>query len=95
MHSLPKPNVVVSRCLGFEACRYNGEALQDKFLKQLEGHVNFLPVCPEMEIGLGTPREPVRIVRGDGNLRLLQPATGLDCTDKMRSFSAKFLNSLK
>ena len=58
----PKPNVVVSKCLEFEACRYNGQLVQDAFVRKLEKHVNYVPVCPEVAIGLGVPRFPIRIV---------------------------------
>ena len=95
MNRRVKPVVVVSKCLGFDACRYNGDIIEEEFLKRLEPFVRFVPVCPEMEIGLGTPREPVRIVNGNGELKLLQPATGLDLTERMRAFSSTFLASLK
>ena len=63
----PKPRIVISKCIGFEACRYNGEIVEDKFVRRLAGNVEFICVCPEVEIGLGTPREAVRIVSaGDG-----------------------------
>ena len=56
-----KPVIVVSKCLEFEACRYNGERISASFIERLVPHVRFRPVCPEVEIGLGTPRDPIRI----------------------------------
>lgn len=56
--------------------------------------VDFIPICPEVEIGLGAPRPPVRLVRVGGEVRLLQPATGRDVTEEMRAFAASFLDSL-
>jgi uncharacterized protein YbgA (DUF1722 family)/uncharacterized protein YbbK (DUF523 family) len=53
-----------------------------------------MPVCPEVEIGLGIPRETVRIVRMDGFDHLIQPATGSDVTGEMSAFATKFLDSL-
>jgi uncharacterized protein YbgA (DUF1722 family) len=47
-----------------------------------------------MEIGLGVPRDTVRIVSVGGEIKLVQPATNLDVTDKMRDFSNRFLISL-
>jgi uncharacterized protein YbgA (DUF1722 family)/uncharacterized protein YbbK (DUF523 family) len=64
------------------------------FVKSLKPYVDFIPVCPEMEIGLGVPRRSVRIVSIKGELKLIQPITGLDVTDKMRLFSSQFLSSL-
>jgi len=61
---------------------------------RLEPHVEFVCVCPEVEIGLGTPREPVRIASSGSGLKLIQPATGLDLTKKMHAFAADFLTSV-
>ena len=56
--------------------------------------VRFIPVCPEVEIGLGIPRSAIRIVRtGDGD-RLIQPSTGEDVTDSMNRFCGSFLDNL-
>lgn len=91
----PKPRLVVSKCLGFEVCRFNGEVLQDKFVSKLKDHIDFIPVCPEVEIGLGIPRPPVRLISSSRGLRMLQPSTGTDLSDSMRDFSARFLDSLR
>ncbi len=90
----PKPRIVISKCIGFEACRYNGEIVEDKFVRRLAGNVEFICVCPEVEIGLGTPREAVRIVSAGDGFKLIQPASGLDLTRKMRAFTGDFLSSL-
>jgi uncharacterized protein YbgA (DUF1722 family)/uncharacterized protein YbbK (DUF523 family) len=95
MTEFPRPKVVISKCLGFDACRFNGEIFQDRFVAKLGKHVEFVSVCPEVEIGLGTPRPPVRLVSAPDGLRLIQPLTGADLTDSMRRFSAQFLDSLK
>jgi uncharacterized protein YbbK (DUF523 family) len=63
-------------------------------VKKLRPYVDFVPICPEVEIGLGVPRNPIRIVLVNGEKRLMQPATGLDFTDKMKEFSETFLTSL-
>jgi len=89
-----KPKVVLSKCIEFEKCRYDGRIVSSDFVKKLIPHVRFIPVCPEVEIGLGTPRNTLRIVSVNGELRLIQPATSLDVTEKMRSFVDDFLNSL-
>jgi len=94
MSQFPKPRIVVSQCLGFAPCRWNGVTIPDEFVRRLEPHVEFAPVCPEVQIGLGVPRDPVRVVAADGELRLVQPATGKDFTDAMRRFSAEHLASV-
>ncbi len=89
-----KPVVVLSRCLELEPVRYNGQVIPYDFVRELEPWVTYIPVCPELEIGLGVPREPVRIVVVDGEARLLQPATERDLTAEMLRFSHRFLGSL-
>ena len=93
--AFPKPVVVVSKCLEFEACRYNGERISSSFIERLEPHVRFLPVCPEVEIGLGTPRDPIRIYLQDERKSLYQPGTQRHLTRKMNAFSRQFLGALK
>ncbi|CAM4248870.1 hypothetical protein BAMA_06490 [Bacillus manliponensis] len=94
MRQFEKPKVVVSKCLEFEACRYNGDVITDATVRNLQPYVEFLPVCPEVEIGLGIPRETIRIVDQDGVQKLMQPSTGADVTKKMKLFSERFLSSL-
>jgi uncharacterized protein YbgA (DUF1722 family)/uncharacterized protein YbbK (DUF523 family) len=94
MKTFPRPNVVISNCLELSACRYNGQLVHDDFVKKLGEHVNFIPVCPEVAIGLGVPRFPIRIVSQGAGIQLIQPATKSDLTDKMRQFSNDFLSQL-
>ncbi|WP_041638327.1 YbgA family protein [Anoxybacillus flavithermus] len=89
-----KPIVVVSECLGFSPCRYNGDQLNDEVVHKLAPFVQFIPICPEMRIGLGTPRETIRLVKEDEHVRLVQPSTGIDITEKMNTFSVSFLKQL-
>jgi uncharacterized protein YbgA (DUF1722 family)/uncharacterized protein YbbK (DUF523 family) len=94
MSHFPKPRTVVSRCIEFDHCRYDGKMISSDFVKALLPHVSFIPVCPEMEIGLCVPRDTIRLVSGDGSIRLIQPATGLDLTERMNGFIEGFLTSL-
>lgn len=91
---MTKPVIVLSHCLADEACRYNGQALRDAVVAQLAPFVTFRPVCPEVEIGLGVPRDPVRLVERGDDVALVQPKTGRDVTQPMRSFSARYLEAL-
>jgi uncharacterized protein YbgA (DUF1722 family)/uncharacterized protein YbbK (DUF523 family) len=85
---------VLSKCIEFENCRYDGRIIASDLVKKLIPHVKFITVCPEVEIGLDIPRKPLRLVFIDGETRLVQPATNLDLTEKMQSFAASFLKSL-
>jgi uncharacterized protein YbgA (DUF1722 family)/uncharacterized protein YbbK (DUF523 family) len=89
-----KPKVVVSKCLGFEHCRYDGSIIPSQVVENLKEEVEFIPVCPEVAIGLGVPRQPVRIVLRDGEKQLIQEATGKNLTEKMTTFATSFLSSL-
>ena len=91
---MPKPIVVVSKCLGFDACRYNAQVIEDKFVKKLAPHVHFRNVCPEVEIGMGTPRDPVRLVFEGDDVKMIQPETGNDFTKKMEQFSRRYVGGL-
>jgi len=94
MGETPKPRILASKCLGFDACRYNGQSINDDFVGKLRGYADFLTVCPEVGIGLGVPRFPIRIVSPKGADRLVQPATGLDLTERMNDFCDSFLRDL-
>jgi len=94
MRQFARPSVVVSRCIEFDHCRWNGDLIPSDLVRQLKPHVDFAPVCPETDIGLGIPRKPLRLVRSGGDVRLLQPDTGRDVTDEMRRFCAAFLSKL-
>lgn len=90
-----KPQVVVSKCMGFDACRYNGQTLPDKFVEKLKDYVDYQPVCAEVEIGLGVPRNPIRLVMENDQIILYQPASDKEYTREMIDFSNTFLDSLK
>ncbi len=57
-----KPRIGISTCLLGEKVRYDGQHSQDHFLTDTFGRfVEWVPVCPEVECGLGTPREPMHL----------------------------------
>lgn len=89
-----KPTVVVSRCLGFDKCRYNGDTIPNEFVKKLGSYVDYITVCPEVDMGLPIPRETIRLVLEKGETILYQPSTGRELTVAMTSFTDNFLSSL-
>ena len=89
-----RPRVVISRCIEFDPCRYDGSKIPSPSVEHLKPFVDFIPICPEVEIGLGIPRATVRIVRMGDVDHLIQPATGRDVTNDMTSFANRFLDSL-
>jgi len=93
-HEVVKPSVVISKCLGFDSCRYNGVMISNEFIAALKPSILFIPVCPEMGIGLGVPREPIRIVVSGGKRLLCQPAARKDVSREMTVYVNSFLDSL-
>ncbi len=90
----PRPRIVISRCIEFDACRYDGSKIPSPMVERLRSFADCMPVCPEVEIGLGIPRATVRIVRMEGVDHLVQPATGRDVSAEMSGFALRFLDSL-
>ena len=85
---------MISRCIEFDHVRYNGQIISSDFVKGLLPHIDAVPVCPEVEIGLGVPRDSLRLVKQDEGVRLLQPATKMDYTEKMHEFTDQFFSGL-
>jgi uncharacterized protein YbgA (DUF1722 family)/uncharacterized protein YbbK (DUF523 family) len=79
----------ISSCLLGQEVRYDGGHKRDRFLTDVLGdYVTWVPVCPEVEIGLGTPRPTIRLERTeDGSARLVMPTSGEDLTDKMLKYA--------
>ena len=89
-----KPLIFLSACLNSEPVRYNKEIIHDEFVEKLKKFVDIVTVCPEVSIGLGVPREPIKIYLSNDVYRIFQPATQIDFTEKMIEFSLSFLKNL-
>ena len=86
----------VSSCLLGEPVRYNGGHKRDPFLVQTLGpFVSWVPVCPEVELGLGTPRDTIRLERRGDAVRLIMPSQERDLTDAMRAFAQRRVRELE
>ena len=94
---VPGPvRVGVSSCLLGNAVRWDGGHKRDGFLLEaLAPYVEWVPVCPEVEAGMGTPREPVKLARVAGELRVLGNESGEDWTRALRAFAARRVRSLE
>lgn len=89
-----KPKILISSCLEFEKVRYNGQSIPSRIIRDLMPFAEFTKVCPEYEIGLGVPREPIRIVKKDGEYRLIQHNTNKDVTQDMLDFTNRYLQGM-
>lgn len=84
--------IICSRCLGFAACRYDGNIINNEHLKNIKEQFNILPVCPEIRIGLPVPRLKIKLIKNAQGNKILQEKTGKDLTPKMESFIEKFMS---
>jgi uncharacterized protein YbgA (DUF1722 family)/uncharacterized protein YbbK (DUF523 family) len=79
----------VSACLLGKPVRFDGGHKRDTFLTEgLARFVEWVPVCPEEEAGLGTPREAIRLVHQGRAERLLAVRSQRDLTDALTDFAA-------
>jgi uncharacterized protein YbgA (DUF1722 family)/uncharacterized protein YbbK (DUF523 family) len=89
----PDPDRVrvgVSSCLLGRKVRFDGGHKRDAFVvESLAKFVEFVPVCPEVESGLGVPRESMRLVQHDDGIRLITVKTGRDETATVSRWSAR------
>lgn len=86
----------VSACLLGAQVRYDGGHKRDAFLVDMLGrYAEFVPVCPELELGLGVPRETIRLVARDGEIRLVANESGRDLSEQMRAYARKKVRELE
>ena len=85
---MEKPiRIGVSACLLGERVRYDRGHKLDPFLVDTLGrHLDYVPVCPEVECGLGVPREAMQLVGDEASPRLVTIRTNRDVTDLMMSW---------
>jgi uncharacterized protein YbgA (DUF1722 family)/uncharacterized protein YbbK (DUF523 family) len=86
----------ISTCLLGENVRWNGGHARDRYLTDTLGlYVEYVPVCPEVECGLGVPRETLRLVGHPDNPRLVTSKTNLDHTDRMIQWARNRVRALE
>ncbi len=85
----------VSSCLLGEQVRFDGGHKHDRFLTDLLGrYVEWVPVCPELEVGMGVPREAVRLEGEVDAPRMVGVRSGTDHTSAMTRFAAARVRQL-
>ena len=93
MNSYSKSKIVeiligISSCLLGNRVRYDGSHRLDLYLRETLGKlVRFVPVCPEMDIGLGVPRETIRLESSGDGVRLMATESRRDLTTRMTRYS--------
>ncbi len=86
----------ISACLLGENVRYDGGHKKDDFLTDTLGqYVEYVPVCPETECGMGIPRETLRLVGDPESPRMLTTRSGIDHTERMIQWAEKKVAELE
>jgi uncharacterized protein YbgA (DUF1722 family)/uncharacterized protein YbbK (DUF523 family) len=76
--------------------RFDGGHKRDRFITDLlGGFVEWVPVCPEVEVGMGIPRPAMRLVRDGDDVRMLEIASRRDHTRRMRSYASRRVRELR
>jgi uncharacterized protein YbgA (DUF1722 family)/uncharacterized protein YbbK (DUF523 family) len=90
-----KIRIGISSCLLGEKVRFNGDHKEDRFITgTLSRFFDWVPVCPEVEIGLGTPRETIRLVGDIEAPRLVTSRSQVDLTTRMTRYSKSRVKEL-
>lgn len=88
--------VGASSCLLGQEVRFDSGHKHDRYITDVLGvHFEFTAVCPEVEVGMGIPRESVRLVREGEDIRMRGVKSSVDHTDAMRSFARKRVAGLE
>jgi uncharacterized protein YbgA (DUF1722 family)/uncharacterized protein YbbK (DUF523 family) len=91
-----KIRIGISECLLGHEVRYDGGHKWDRFLTDTLGqYVEYVPVCPEVECGLGVPREAMRLVGNPESPRLVTVRTRQDLTERMAAWARKRVKELE
>lgn len=90
-----RPRIGISSCLLGERVRWDGGHKRDSpILDGLGAHVEWMPVCPEVEIGLGTPREPIELIVLNGRTLMITVEGRRDLTETMGDFARAKIEAL-
>ena len=90
-----KIKIGVSSCLIGEKVRWNGDHKQNHFVREvLANYFEYVSVCPEMEVGMGVPRETVALYGNLDKSRMISKKTQTDWTRPMKNYIKDRLKSL-
>ena len=91
-----KIRIGISSCLLGEKVRWDGGHKRDRFITDtLGGYFEWVPVCPELEVGMGVPRETVRLTGTPESPRMVGVKSGRDWTAPMRDHCRERLRDLE
>lgn len=88
MHEYKRIKIGISACLLGQEVRYDGGHKRDTYITNtLDQYFEFVPLCPEVAVGMGIPRPPIHLVRQAGGIRALEVKNAsIDHTDKLEGY---------
>ena len=91
-----RPRVAVSSCLLGEPVRYDGEHKRNTcVIELLSAYFEEVPVCPEVAIGMGVPRPPIRLVKREAGIRARGVEdSGHDVTQPLQALARQYVVQL-
>ena len=90
-----KIRIGVSSCLIGEKVRWNGDHKQDRYVREiLSRYFEYIPVCPEVEVGMGVPRETVALYGDPEKPSMISKKTQTDWTKPMEKYIKSRINTL-
>lgn len=89
-----KPKIIMSKCIEFDNCTHDGSKVSSNIVSKLVDYAEFITVCPEVELGLGIPRDYTRLVTFDEKPQLMQPNHGKNLTEEVTAFANKFIQNV-
>jgi uncharacterized protein YbgA (DUF1722 family)/uncharacterized protein YbbK (DUF523 family) len=85
----------ISSCLLGAKVRFDGGHKRDRYLTDVLGEwFQWVPVCPELDIGLGVPRPSIHLVQAEPHPRLIEPKSDEDLTERMERYSRTKVDEL-
>lgn len=94
MENIIRPQILISKCIEHDSCRFDASMISSDFVKRIKKYVDFIVICPEVAIGLTIPRESIRMVYKDAKKNLVGSISGEDHTYKMEVFSQQYSSNL-
>jgi len=86
----------ISSCLLGQKVRFDGGHKRDRYLTDVLGQwLTWVPVCPELEIGLGIPRPSIRLESAKPAAILVEPGSGRQLTEEMQVYAKRKVNELQ
>ena len=80
----------ISSCLLGQKVRFDAGHKRDRYVTDtLADYFEWVPVCPEVELGLGTPRETIHLIQIGEDVRLRTTKTEVDLTQRMRTYAKR------